>query len=451
MSHLSDMEELLQKIPNSSIADYMKEALKCYSAGAYRGCIVLSSIALFDDCVRKLSEIRNLNKIARSIHDEVVKRQNSQDVYENYLLEQLSSNKLISELDASTAEVIKNRRNKSAHASGHAPSAEEARFIYFEVIDKFLSKEAFSSKVLADEILSRLENSNFFHSNSIADVREVVKHETNLLHDDGYPYLFAKLVDAIVSKESNKSQNARYFIDGISSLNNEKWNELLLNKLLEKKLDDEKYRSQCLATVSLSPKLVSKLSNTAKQRLITCINKNTRETPNSSLVNSPAQLFENILIKAPELITDFVDECYVFISKHSYISLSPKLAAASDELWGKYQDLLVLRAGSSTFDIANEFSKTFQVVEEDVAKRSDDEYLLKLTIAIKKASDWGAWAAESVVANKYDKFPKMKSRVVKYLEEHPKDSSKVLEEQLSTGTTASLFLNKFLKTLEKTV
>jgi hypothetical protein len=29
--------------------DYMREALACYHAGAYRGCIVMSYLALFDD------------------------------------------------------------------------------------------------------------------------------------------------------------------------------------------------------------------------------------------------------------------------------------------------------------------------------------------------------------------------------------------------------------------
>ncbi|MBY7801040.1 hypothetical protein KW430_19615 [Vibrio fluvialis] len=444
MSHLSDMEELLQKISDNSMSDYMKEALQCYSAGAYRGCIVLSSIALFDDCVRKLAEIRHLNKVARRIHDEVTKRQNSQDVYENYLLEQLAANKLISELDSSTAEVIKNRRNKSAHASGHAPSAEEARFIYFEVIDKFLSKKAFSSKVLADEILVRLENRNFFYSSDIRDVKVTVEHETSLLHNDGFPYLLAKLIDNISGADKQLSQNSRYFIDGISCINNEQWNKLLVSQLLEKKLDDTDYSSQCLATVSISPKLISRLSATAKERLVKCINKNTRETPNSSSVNSPAQLFENILRKAPELVENLHDECFVFVSKHSYLEFTPKLAHESGDLWEKYQELLLQRAGSSTFDTANTFSRSFNVVEEQVIKNSTDVYALKLSIAIKQAADWGAWAAESIISNKFDAFPVLQTRVKQYLEQSPTEATKILQDAFDSKVTASNFLSRYI-------
>ncbi len=444
MSHLSDMEELLQKISDSAISDYMREALQCYSAGAYRGCIVLSSIALFDDCVRKLAEIRHLNKVARRIHDEITKRQNKQDVYENYLLDQLASNKLISELDSSTAEVIKNRRNKSAHPSGHSPSAEEARFIYFEVIDKFLSKKAFSSKVLADEILARLKNRNFFYSNQIIDVKDTVEHEISLLHDDGFPYLLTKLIDSLAGSDNQLSQNSRYFIDGLSSLNNENWDKLLVSILLEKKLDDTDYSSQCLATVSISPKLISQLSPTAKERLVKCINKNTRETPNSSLLNSPAQLFENILCKAPELLEELHDECYVFISKHSYLAFTPHLALETDELWEKYQRLLLQRAGSSTFDTANTFSRSFQVVEENVMENSTDQYALNMAIAIKQASDWGAWAAESIISSKFEAFPILKTKVMQYLKQSPEEATELLQETFDSKVTASNFLSRYI-------
>ncbi len=41
MPGLSDMEELLPRIRNKQITDYMREALACYNAAAYRACIVL--------------------------------------------------------------------------------------------------------------------------------------------------------------------------------------------------------------------------------------------------------------------------------------------------------------------------------------------------------------------------------------------------------------------------
>ncbi|TOP99754.1 hypothetical protein CGH03_24065, partial [Vibrio parahaemolyticus] len=172
--------------------------------------------------------------------------------------------------------------------------------------------------------------------------------------------------------------------------------------------------------------------------------KNTRETPNSSSVNSPAQLFENILRKAPELVEDLHDECFVFVSKHSYLEFTPKLAHESGDLWEKYQELLLQRAGSSTFDTANTFSRSFNVVEEQVIKNSTDVYALKLSIAIKQAADWGAWAAESIISNKFDAFPVLQTRVKQYLEQSPTEATKILQDAFDSKVTASNFLSRYI-------
>jgi len=58
---LSDMEELLGRIHNRAIVDYMREGLSCYHVGAYRGCIVLSYIAL------SMILTRNYNNLQKQI------------------------------------------------------------------------------------------------------------------------------------------------------------------------------------------------------------------------------------------------------------------------------------------------------------------------------------------------------------------------------------------------
>jgi hypothetical protein len=51
---LTDMEELVATVPEKDIASYLREAFVCYGAGAYRGCIVLTHIALFEGLRQKL-------------------------------------------------------------------------------------------------------------------------------------------------------------------------------------------------------------------------------------------------------------------------------------------------------------------------------------------------------------------------------------------------------------
>lgn len=75
MAQLNDMEELLHQITNSEIKDYMKEAMSCYYANAYRGCIVLSVIAMFEDLMRKLQELSFINGRARGVYNILVAKQ----------------------------------------------------------------------------------------------------------------------------------------------------------------------------------------------------------------------------------------------------------------------------------------------------------------------------------------------------------------------------------------
>ncbi len=186
------MEELLARIPGADIRDYMREAMSCYMAGAYRGALVLSYIALFDDLLAKLGELGNVNAAAKTIFTEATKRKADQDVYESYLIDQLTSKSLISGLDSSFLTTLRTLRNKSAHPSGHKPSPEEARFIFFETIDRFLSRPILSTTQLVDELVARLKNSNFFPSTSISDIRNVVRDELTSLHDEAMPQLVAK-------------------------------------------------------------------------------------------------------------------------------------------------------------------------------------------------------------------------------------------------------------------
>ena len=219
MAHLTDMEELLARIPGADIRDYMREAMSCYMAGAYRGALVLSYIALFDDLLAKLGELGNVNSAAKLIFTEATKKKADQDVYESYLIDQLTSKSLISGLDSSFLTTLRTLRNKSAHPSGHKPSPEEARFVFFEAIDRFLSKPILSTTQLVDELFARLKNSNFFPSTTISDIRNVVRDEIANLHDEAMPQLVAKMTSAVTSADASIKKNSSYFLIGLSKLN----------------------------------------------------------------------------------------------------------------------------------------------------------------------------------------------------------------------------------------
>ena len=112
------MEELLSRVDRLSARDYMSEALRCYHASAFRACVVLSYIALFDDLRAKLASLASVNKQAKMIHDEVEKKAKDQEVYESFLADQLAVARVIDAAQKLNLDFIIKLRNKAAHPSG---------------------------------------------------------------------------------------------------------------------------------------------------------------------------------------------------------------------------------------------------------------------------------------------------------------------------------------------
>jgi hypothetical protein len=236
-------------------------------AGAYRGSMVLSYIALFDDLLFKLGELGNVNHTAKSIFTDASKKKTDQDVYESFLIDQLTSKNLISGLDSSFLTTLRTLRNKSAHPSGHKPSPEEARFIFFETIDRFLSKPVLSTTHLIDEIVERLKNANFFPSNVITDIAGVVSQEISSLYIEATTQLVSKLMSAVVSTDKTTSQNACLFLLGLAQQDKQEIFCAIQSRLISGKSDDLAYVDILLQMLSSNGKLFMGLNATASARI----------------------------------------------------------------------------------------------------------------------------------------------------------------------------------------
>ncbi|MFP5048231.1 hypothetical protein ACLFLJ_13950 [Acinetobacter pittii] len=304
MANLTDMEELLHRIKNEQIKDYMREALTCYMTKAYRGCIVLSFIALFDDITSKLEKLAAINKVARNIYDEVKRRKDEQAVYENYLIDQLTAKNLLPEIDSVFAGILRELRNKSAHPSGHRPSAEEARYVFFEVIDRFLSKPIFSTSHLVDEILDRLKNSNFFVDIKIDKIGEVVQEEVSSLHMEAFPQLINKLIN-ILDKQDDEIilKNAQCFINGLAALNQNEVNNNLKNIIVKAKSDNHSYNDLILETIYIQPIIFLNSDNITQARIKKVIAEKIKSS-NLSLSQQQLRNPANVLVSISTIYSD---------------------------------------------------------------------------------------------------------------------------------------------------
>lgn len=435
MAHLTDMEELLATIPSPDTRDYMREAMNCYMAGAYRGAVVLSYIALFDNLLCKLGELGNVNSTAKTIFTDASKKKTDQDVYESFLIDQLTSKNLISGLDSSFLTTLRTLRNKSAHPSGHRPSPEEARFIYFETINRFLSKPVLSTTHLIDEIVDRLKNANFFPSNIITDIAAVVGQEISSLYTEAATQLIAKLAAAAVSTDKTICRNACLFLLGLAQQEKQEILTALQSRLISAKSDDSEYADLLMQLLSSNGKLFIGLNATIvariKATLSTKIAEVTVATTESSLIH-PTQTLSSIssAMAETEFVSTFQSELKSLFDKRAHSEFVVKLVSERLSLLPLYFSALLIMAGSYDFDTANSFSNVIESMDSGLDKLLNDEQAFQLLVAVMQAANNGAWSAKGVTGAKFANSPLLRAKAIAYINANKITAATYIKEKL---------------------
>lgn len=444
MANLTDMEELLHKIENTQIRDYMHEALMCYMTKAYRGCIVLCFISLFDDITAKLEKLGTVNSTAREIFNQIKLKKEDQEVYENYLIEQLKSKKLLPEIDAEFAGILRQLRNKSAHPSGHKPSAEEARYVFFEVIDRFLSKPIFSTTHLVEEIINRLENDNFFVDMEIDKICEVVKDEISALHKDAFPLLISQLINNHKSNKSTLSNNINHFICGLAELNNGDINNSLEKIIVKKKCDDPKFNNMILEIISTQPTIFKNLNSTQTNRVLKIISEAISHS-NLSLEQNTVRHPANVLLSLSTIYSDsefnetFKDSLNLLFNKAPSLKKLSKIFKDKPKVFDSYLTIIKSKAGSNQFDTANEYCKNITSIESVYIKHINDKQSFEIITAISKSAKNGAFRAESIVDNEFNSISATKEKAMDYIESNKEDAETYFEKEIYRDIPSFLY------------
>lgn len=421
MAHLTDMEELLSTIPAINVRDYMREAMSCYMAGAYRGAIVLSYIALFDDLLAKLGELANVNSSAKLIFVDASKKKSDQDVYESYLIDQLTSKNLISGLDSAFLTTLRTLRNKSAHPSGHKPSPEEARYIFFETVSRFLSRPILSTTQLVDEIIDRLKNANFFPSHITDDITSVVESEISNLHEEAIPQLVAKLTLSCVSTDINTSKNATYFLIGLAYYDKSSAFSAIQSKLITAKSDDQAYSDILMQLLSANGKFIIGLNTTSLNRVGSIISSKisslTGAIGEDKLLH-PARTLLSIasVMGDSEFIAVLGEKLEALFKKRVHTEFMVKLVSAKKSSFLPiYFPILLGNAGSSDFSTANTISGAIDSLDLSLGGLLDDEQAFQLIMAVIKASNYGAYKAQGVVNSSFAGIPVLREKAIQYI------------------------------------
>lgn len=450
MAHLTDMEELLARIEAPLIKDYMREAMNCYMACAYRGCIVLSYVALFDDLLDKLAELGKVNSTAKGIHVDASQKKSDQEVFETYLIDQLSSESLLSGLDSAFLNILRIIRNKSAHPSGHAPSPEEARFVFFEVIDRFLSQPILSTTQLVEEIIGRLANTHFFPTSVISDVSEVVAEEIASLHEGALPQLIEKLSAAVISTDKTIAKNGSHFIVGMSRLGVSEINKQIRERIVKKKSDDQEYSTLILRLLSANPELVGSLSNAYIKRIKKIIGDRIakiKASDNETRFSHPATVLTALAgsLSEEEMEKSFGDEARQLIQKRPYSEYLLSGIKTHEKLVQSYVAQLLENAGSSQFVTANAFAGAIEDLDDPLSEVVDNETAFRLLVRVIEAAEWGAFGSKALVSSKFSDLPKLRSMALKHASTKKRAAKDHFQSALGLSCKLSEFSEKYME------
>lgn len=164
---LIDLDELILRCRDERAREYIREAVSCYKAGAFRACIVATWIAVVFDFIHKLRELDLTgDKQARVKLEEFDRiREAGQSAikealeFERSVLRVAAEDyELLTPLERQDLERLQEDRNRCAHPSMHstetpyAPTAELARAHLRNAVECLLEREPVQGKAAFDRI-----------------------------------------------------------------------------------------------------------------------------------------------------------------------------------------------------------------------------------------------------------------------------------------------------------
>ncbi len=431
-SGLTDMEELLERIEDVQIRKFMREALVCYGAGAHRACIVLSFIAVFEDLREKVKVAGGLNADAKAISQGIEKQAEGQKPFETDLVNQLTSKNLLSALQGKRLTQMIDYRNKAAHPSGHYASAEEARFVYFEAIDSYLSKPLLQAKDFAKGVLERLKSSNFFPDSTIENVGNAVSDEMNHLNPAAYPFLVANLVAGVTDTDADFSRNCRMFLTGLAAKKDPTIRGLLAKQLIQAKAIDEKYLDAIAPSITADALVLKSVGTTTQVRVNALLSKAAKDTPSDvpvTRMKHPLQVLRAMVrdLEENELLPHYKTFVTATTERYWANAQLTRLLQSTGEVRSLVLFEYMSRAGSSEFGTANRFAGAVTELDGDLANGLTAIEALTLLTMIWDAAATGAFKSDALRKQKFAGVPNLRKLAIEAIDGGGSEPAGVLE------------------------
>lgn len=448
MAGLSDMEELLGTVVERDIRDYLREAMVCYGAGAYRGCVVLVHTALFEGLRTRLLALAPVNAVAKSVSQEIEPLASNQKVFELLMVQKMKAAAIITQLEADILEQLNKQRNKAAHPSGHKVLAEEARFVFSEAIQKFLSKPIRQTSVLVQSILDRLSGPNFFPGSQVPDMQLIVDQETENLDAAAYPQLIVKLVEAVEGTDATTIRNAQFFLIALASKKDPTIRGLLTKYFFDVKSANSNHANFASTLVSTDPHLLDDLKGGTRTRVLALLLVNANavglsgpyvelQNPAHLVAATIAQLGEAFMTINYGALVDWV------ISKAPQAPEFVAVIAQSPGLSDRLLDQFQARAASSQWDTSSYFAGGAPALDTPLGLNVTDARALTLLASVARGADWNGFAAMGLANGKFTTLPLLKRKAKAFATNSPADAQAAIT-SVGLNLTIADFEEKYL-------
>ncbi|MCG4261968.1 hypothetical protein K6W36_15530 [Acetobacter senegalensis] len=439
MAGLTDMEELIATVPEKDIANYLREAFVCYGAGAYRGCIVLTHTALFEGLRTKLHAVAAVNSKAREVLAMIEPLASKQKVFESKLIDQMKAGTIITQLEADILEQLNKQRNKAAHPSGHLVTAEEARFVFSEAIQKFLSQPIRQTSVLVDAIITRLPEPNFFPSTIFSDITLVVDEETESLDILGLPQLVVKIAGMLDSDDPIAVQNAERFLLVLTSRKDTNLRESIIKAVITPKATTGTHATLIAQLAAVDPAILKSAPPVTKARVATLLLSNGKtvgvsvpyaelRNPAHVLASAVKELGETFMLANYKDFTDWViDEAPTAPEFIDGIAGTPTLFS---QLQLRYR----AKAAHSQFAESNAFASVLPGIDAALGKAASDEQAFWLLAAVVKGAYWGAYTSIALRDAHFQALPTLRAKALAFVPADTPKAQEILDSSYFTGS-----------------
>jgi hypothetical protein len=428
---LTDMEELIETVPEKDIANYLREAMICYGASAYRGCIVLTHIALFEGLRQKLLALAPVNSAAKAVSAAIEPLAASQKVFELPLIHQMKGAAIITQLEADILEQLNKQRNKAAHPSGHTVTAEEARFVFSEAIQKFLSRPIRQTSVLVASVITKISGPNFFPSAMITDIDAVAQQETQNLDPAAMPQLIAKLVETAEDFDPVAARNASLFLVSLSGRHKPAIRDTIVKGFLDPKTTNDAHAQLVSMLICRDPSLLLSLSTATRMRVGSLLLKNANATgttvPYGELRNPAHVLGSSVAALGDTFLTTYYKQFVDWVmDKAPYAPEFIGAIKASSTLTGDLLNRYLARASDSQWEQSNSFAAALPAMDPALAAALSDEDAFRMIAAVVRGADWNGFGPMELANGKFITVPVLKAKAVSFAAAKPAEAAEIL-------------------------